>query len=73
MARQKAISVKIATPKVIKALETKLDQIKKDKANQKTNEEKYQKAVEKWNKEVGKVAKSLRQKIYESMFATMAW
>jgi len=36
MARgQKAISVKIATTKVIKALETKLDQIKKDKANQK--------------------------------------
>ena len=32
MARGKAINVKIATTKVIKALETKLDQIKKDKA-----------------------------------------
>ena len=57
MARgQKAISVKIATTKVIKALETKLAQIKKDKANQKINEEKHQKAVEKWQKEVGKIA-----------------
>jgi hypothetical protein len=56
MARQKAISVKIATPKVIKALETKLDQIKKDKANQKTNEEKFNKAHEKWRKDVAKLA-----------------
>jgi hypothetical protein len=57
MARgQKAISVKIATTKVIKALETKLDQIKKDKANQKTNEEKYQKAYEKWLKDVAKLS-----------------
>ena len=56
MARQKAISVKIATPKVIKALETKLAEIQKNKANQKVNEEKYQKAVEKWNKEVAKLA-----------------
>jgi hypothetical protein len=57
MARgQKAISVKIATSKVIKALENKLDQIKKDKANQKTNEEKYQKAHEKWLKDVAKLS-----------------
>jgi hypothetical protein len=57
MARsQKAISVKIATPKVIKALETKLDLIKKDKANQKVNEEKHQKAMEKYNKELAKLA-----------------
>jgi hypothetical protein len=57
MARsQKAISVKIATAKVIKALETKLAQIQKDKANQKSNEEKYQKACEKWKKEVAKIA-----------------
>jgi hypothetical protein len=56
MARQKAISVKIATTKVIKALETKLAQIQKDKANQKTNEEKFQKATEKYNKEVAKLA-----------------
>ena len=56
MARGKSINVKIATNKVIKALETKLDQIKKDKANQKNNEEKHKKSVEKWQKEVGKIA-----------------
>ena len=56
MSRQKAISVKIATSKVIKALETKLEQIKKDKANQKVNEEKFSKAQEKYNKEVAKLA-----------------
>ena len=57
MARNgKSISVKIATSKVIKALETKLDQIKKDKANQKVNEEKFSKAQEKYNKEIAKLA-----------------
>ena len=56
MARGKAISVKIATTKVIKALETKLAEIQKNKANQKVNEEKYQKQVEKYNKEVAKLA-----------------
>jgi hypothetical protein len=56
MTRGKAISVKIATTKVIKALETKLAQLQKDKANQKVNEEKFQKALEKYNKEVGKLA-----------------
>ena len=57
MARNgKSINVKIATAKVIKALETKLDQIKKDKANQKNNEEKFNKAHEKWRKDVAKLA-----------------
>ena len=56
MARGKAINVKIATTKVIKALETKLAQIQKDKANQKVNEEKFSKAQEKYNKEVAKLA-----------------
>lgn len=56
MARSKAINVKIATTKVIKALETKLAKLQKDKANQKSNEEKYNKAHEKWRKEVGKLA-----------------
>jgi flagellar hook assembly protein FlgD len=56
MSRGKAINVKIATTKVIKALETKLAQIQKDKANQKVNEEKYSKATEKWNKEIAKLA-----------------
>jgi hypothetical protein len=56
MARTKPISVKIATTKVIKALEDRLAQLQKDKANQKVNEEKYNKAVEKWRKEVAKLA-----------------
>jgi hypothetical protein len=59
MARNgKSINVKIATTKVITALETKLAQLKKDKANQKVNEEKYQKAHEKWRKDVAKLALS---------------
>ena len=52
----KSINVKIATTKVIKALETKLAQIQKDKANQATNEERYNKAHEKWSKDVVKLA-----------------
>ena len=56
MARSKAINVKIATAKVIKALETKLAQLQKDKANQKDNEAKYKKAMEKYNKEIAKLA-----------------
>ncbi len=48
----RAITVKVATPKVIKALETKLAQIKKDYAEQGANEAKYDKAREKWRKEV---------------------
>ena len=59
MARNgKSINVKIATTKVITALETKLAQLKKDKANQKVNEEKYSKAHEKWRKDVAKLALS---------------
>ena len=57
MARNgKSINVKIATTKVIKALENKLVQLKKDKANQKVNEEKFSKAMEKYNKEIAKLA-----------------
>ena len=57
MARNgKSINVKIATSKVIKALENKLAQLKKDKANQKSNEEKFEKAQKAWNKEVAKLA-----------------
>lgn len=64
MARgQKAISVKIATTKVIKALETKLAQLQKDKANQASNEEKFQKALEKYNKQVADLAMSKASKV----------
>jgi hypothetical protein len=46
----KAISVKVATPKVITALETKLATLKKDYESQEANEAKYQKAYEKYRK-----------------------
>jgi len=52
MARGKAINVKIATTKVIKALETKLAQIKKQYAEQDALEAKHQKAIEKWKKDL---------------------
>ena len=46
MARGKAIQVKIATAKVIKALETKLAQLEKDYTSQEANEAKFQKKQE---------------------------
>ncbi len=52
MARGKSISVKIATPKVIKALETKLAELNKNWDSQEANEAKYQKQYEKWKKEL---------------------
>jgi hypothetical protein len=53
MARNgKSISVKIATPKVIKALETKLAELEKSYTSQEANEAKYKKAYEKWQKEL---------------------
>jgi septal ring factor EnvC (AmiA/AmiB activator) len=56
MSRGKAINVKIATPKVIKALETKLAQVEADYKKQDENEAKFQKSLEKWRKEVAKFA-----------------
>jgi hypothetical protein len=50
--RQKAISVKIATPKVIKALEASLVKLESDYASQEANEAKYQKAYEKYKKDL---------------------
>ena len=48
--------MKIATPKVIKALETRLAELEKNYKTQGENEAKYQKAREKWQKEIGKWA-----------------
>jgi hypothetical protein len=48
----RAITVKVATPKVIKALETRLATIKKDYAEQGANEAKYEKARKAWQKEI---------------------
>ena len=53
MARNtKSISVKIATPKVIKALEVRLAELEKSYTSQEANEGKYNKAMEKWRKEI---------------------
>ena len=44
----RSITVKVATPKVIKALETKLATVEKEYASQAANEAKYEKAVNKY-------------------------
>jgi hypothetical protein len=56
MARGKAISVKIPTVRVIKALETALSKLEKDYSTQEAQEAKYQKTYEAWKKEIGKWA-----------------
>jgi hypothetical protein len=56
MARQKAISVKIATPKVIKALEQSLAKLELDWTSQEANEAKYEKARKAWQKEISEYA-----------------
>jgi hypothetical protein len=56
MSRTKAISVKISTPKVIKALEASLAKLESDYSSQATNEAKYQKQFEKWRKELSDYA-----------------
>ena len=50
--RGKAISVKISTPKVIKALESALAKLELDYTSQEANEAKFQKANEKYKKEM---------------------
>jgi hypothetical protein len=52
----RAISVKVATPKVIKALEAKLETIKSDYANQAENEAKFQDELKAWNASLAKFA-----------------
>jgi hypothetical protein len=50
--KSKAISVKVATPKVIKALEGALAKLELDYTSQEANEAKFQKEHEKWKKEL---------------------
>ena len=50
MARGKAISVKIATPKIIKALEASLAKLEADYSSQEANDAKYEKARTAWQK-----------------------
>ena len=54
--RGKAISVKIATPKVIKALEGALATLESDYTSQEASEAKYQKQYEKYRKELSDYA-----------------
>jgi hypothetical protein len=56
MARGKAISVKIPTERVIKALEASLEKLEKDYATQGENEAKHTKAYEAWKKQIGEWA-----------------
>ena len=56
MARGKAISVKIPTERVIKALEGSLATLEVNWTSQEANEAKYNKAMEAWRKEVMKFA-----------------
>ena len=52
MARQKAISAKIATPKVIKPLQLSLAKLEAAWTSQEANEAKYDKARKAWQKEL---------------------
>ena len=54
MSRQ--ITVKVATSKVIKALENRLAELEKNYTSQEANEAKFQKKMEAWKKEIGKWA-----------------
>ena len=54
MSRQ--ITVKVATTKVIKALENRLAELEKNYASQEANEAKYQKKHSAWQKEIGECA-----------------
>jgi len=56
MARSKPISVKIATAKVITALENRLAELEANYKTQAENEAKYAKKREAWQKELGKWA-----------------
>jgi hypothetical protein len=56
MARGKAISVKIPTERVIKALEASLATLEVNWTSQEENEAKYNKATEAWKKEIGEWA-----------------
>ena len=74
MARNgKSISVKIATPKVIKALETRLAELNTNYTNQETNEAKYKKAMEKWQKEITAYAVSNIKKAENFRTNYRAW
>ena len=63
----RSITVKVATPKVIAALEAKLAQIQNDFVNQYQLEEKFQQDLRAWNKDLTEyaLANMTRQKTSE--------
>jgi hypothetical protein len=52
----RAITVKVPTPKVIKALEASLAKLELDWSSQESNEAKFEKAREAWRKEIQEYA-----------------
>lgn len=73
MAKSKPISVKIATVKVIKALEDALAKLNKEYEAQEANEAKYQKALEKYRKEVHAIALANLKNAENVRTAYRAW
>jgi hypothetical protein len=73
MARGKAISVKIATPKVIKALEASLAKLEADYSSQEANEAKYEKARKAWQKELSDYAVANIKKAENFRTSYRAW
>lgn len=66
----KKLVVKIATPKVIKALEEALDRLEKSYKTQDENNKKYQKQCEAWQKDLAKLAVSAISKAEEISAST---
>jgi hypothetical protein len=58
MSRQKAISVKIATVKVIAALEAALEKLELDYTTQETKQAEFEKTTEAWKEKIVKLALS---------------
>jgi hypothetical protein len=66
----RAISVKVATPKVIAALEAKLATMKTNKENEAINEKLFRENHKKWQKAVIKIA--LKQELTEDNYSVNA-
>jgi hypothetical protein len=69
----KALTVKVPTAKVIKALETKLVTVKKEKELEPVLEAKYQAAHDKWITEVKKIAMNNLSKGTNIRISVRSW
>jgi hypothetical protein len=69
----RAITVKVATPKVIKALEAKLEKTKTDFANQDRLEAEYQEQHKSWNESLTKYAMSKLSEAKNIRTSYRAW